>query len=96
MNQETQHETGEHSVNLVRLFMDIKKAKKELEAYIGFPKCQDCGWRLGSEITETCACGGEKRYNPIRHKAAFDRARELQYIISTNEAITNKGSQDER
>ena len=30
----------------------------ELSKYLGNPMCQDCGWKLGSLITENCPCLG--------------------------------------
>ena len=53
---------------------------EELAQYVGLPKCQDCGWKLGSEITNNCSCLGSLLEDdaPEKYKKAFDRARELQ------------------
>lgn len=49
------------------------------EEYEGLPKCQDCGWKLGTAITDNCSCLGAM--TPEREKLhieAFQRARRLQ------------------
>lgn len=43
------------------------------EKYVGLPKCQDCGWKLDTDITNSCLCS-----NPEKHRAAIKEARELQ------------------
>lgn len=61
--------------------MDVSDAESELSKYIGLPKCQDCGWKLGSDITDNCSCRGELTKEQLsKHETAFNRARELQAI----------------
>jgi hypothetical protein len=63
--------------------MTIDEVKKELETYIGTPKCMDCKWKLGTDITDYCSCNSKSR-DDEKHTAAFNRARELQAFISAN------------
>lgn len=62
--------------------MTKEEAQKELDVYVGIPMCQDCGWRLNTDITDNCSCSGphtpEKQ---VMHEKAFNRARELQKMI---------------
>jgi hypothetical protein len=62
--------------------------KEELSLYIGNPRCQGCGWKLGTDITDNCGCNGnmsvakgnlEERLQ--KYLKAFKRARELQAIV---------------
>jgi len=62
---------------------EFNKSRKELEAelalYIGIPKCQDCGWKLGTAITDNCGCRGRAfKIDHDLYKAGFKKARELQ------------------
>jgi hypothetical protein len=59
----------------------IKNARAELSQYIGKPMCQDCRWKLGTDITNHCSCMGNN-VDPEKHRIAFNRARQLQRIIS--------------
>lgn len=62
--------------------MTVDEAEKELRVYVGLPKCMDCGWKLGTDITNHCSCNSTNR-DDEKHCAAFNRARELQKIISS-------------
>lgn len=67
--------------------MTKAEAAKELEKYVGLPKCMDCGWRLGTDITNNCGCVCIGSVTPERkalYDAAFKRARELQAIVMDN------------
>jgi hypothetical protein len=65
-----------------------EEARLELAKYSGYPCCQDCKWKLGTEITNNCICmfgpGGRTPEQAARYEAAFDRARELQAIIGNS------------
>lgn len=59
---------------------------EELAQFVGIPKCMDCKWKLGTDITDNCGCCGEVTpEGQAKHDAAFNRARELQSIISQNQ-----------
>jgi hypothetical protein len=54
---------------------------RELDKYVGIPKCPDCRWKLGTDITDNCSCMGELTpERAAKHKAAFEDARRLQEI----------------
>jgi hypothetical protein len=62
--------------------MTAQEIKDELARYVGLPKCQDCGWKLGTEITNNCHCRRPFAPGQIeRYERAFNRARELQEMI---------------
>lgn len=49
--------------------------------YIGYPKCQDCGWKWGTKITDNCSCRPENLESEEARrlfKEGFDEARSLQ------------------
>jgi hypothetical protein len=79
--------SGEYFDFGVREALGVADARAELTKYIGYPKCQDCGWKLGTEITDNCSCcncsccGKDTVERLEKHVAAFNRARELQAII---------------
>ena len=58
-------------------------AEDELAQYVGVPKCMDCKWKLGSDITNNCGCVGVGA-DYAKYTAAFNRARELQAIVRAN------------
>ncbi len=58
---------------------ELASAEKELGMYIGKPKCMDCGWKLGTDITNYCSCNPSR--DDQKHLDAFNRARELQAIV---------------
>lgn len=60
--------------------MSEQELKQELSQYCGLPKCQDCGWKLGTDITDCCACMGSKR-DDCKHQSAYNKARELQGLL---------------
>lgn len=59
---------------------------EELKQYVGFPKCQDCGWKLGSDITNHCSCNTANR-DDEKHQKAFARARELQKLTMNDDLL---------
>jgi len=64
--------------------MTTPELEAELAQYVGLPKCQDCGWKWDTDITNNCHCRGE--ITPERqalYEKAFDRARFLQFQIFT-------------
>lgn len=61
----------------------VAEAEKELGRFVGTPKCMDCGWKLGTDITNHCSCNSANR-DDEKHTAAFNRARELQKFIRDN------------
>ena len=61
---------------------DLLAVERELAIYVGFPKCMDCKWKLGTDITNHCSCNPNR--DDKKHMAAFNRARELQSILSAN------------
>lgn len=58
--------------------------EKELSKYVGTPKCVDCGWKLGSDITNNCWCRG-KDVDREKYQKAFDRARQIQKMLYQQE-----------
>jgi hypothetical protein len=56
----------------------------ELSKYVGTPKCVDCGWKLGSDITNNCWCRG-KEVDQEKYQKAFDRARQSQKVAYQQE-----------
>lgn len=68
--------------------MTIAEAQQKLEKYVGLPKCQDCGWKLGTDITNYCACTGRQNEGitgaRILHEIALEHAIELRDFIRTN------------
>ena len=60
--------------------MNKQEAEEELKKYCGTPKCMDCKWKLGSDITKNCGCNGD-RADKEKFDKAFNRARELQRIV---------------
>lgn len=69
--------------------MTKEQAEQELEKYVGLPMCQDCGWKLGTDITNNCGCRSAM-FSTDREKynKAFLRARELQAIINGGNSPT--------
>lgn len=62
-------------------------AKEELAQYVGLPKCQDCGWKLGTAITNNCHCRGDMTPGRLlKYNAAFYLARKLQAMARGGEA----------
>ena len=57
--------------------------EQELAKYVGTPKCMDCKWKLGSDITDNCGCTGGAADHE-KYKKAFDRARYLQGVLAAN------------
>ena len=49
----------------------------ELADYVGTPKCQDCGWKLDTGLTNNCSCRGH-RADPEVFEMEFTLARYLQ------------------
>lgn len=76
--------------------LEIDKAITELEKYQGVPRCVDCGWKYGTDITKYCSC--IQSNNTPERKAkwlkALSRARELQAIVNAHHAESLKS--DER
>ena len=75
----------------------LSAAQRELSQYIGIPMCQDCKWKLGTDITNNCDCSGEMTPEQKgKHEAALKRARELQAIIAqlTEAKPQQKGQSD--
>ena len=60
---------------------DLLAIEKELSKYVGMPRCMDCKWALGSDITDNCGCVGNGADHE-KHKKAFDRARQLQGMLA--------------
>lgn len=66
--------------------MTKEEAGKALEEFTGSPRCSDCGWKTGTDITDNCPChvaqnGPNKdSVDPEKYKAAFQKARKLQKI----------------
>ena len=60
--------------------MNKNELKVELEQYVGLPKCIDCGWKLGTDITNHCPCNGEHAQHH-KYIKAITRAKFLQDIL---------------
>lgn len=62
--------------------MNLLDIEQELAKYVGLPKCQDCGWKLGTDITNNCACRGSLTPEQMhKYTVAFNCARQLQAML---------------
>jgi hypothetical protein len=68
-------------------------AEDELAQYVGTPKCMDCKWKLGSDITNNCGCV-RAGADFAKYNVAFNRARELQAIVKANVVMSDAPSGD--
>lgn len=61
---------------------DLDDALAEWHRYHGTPKCQDCGWKLGSMLTDNCSClGPHSPEQAALYQIAYDYARKLQALF---------------
>lgn len=61
---------------------DIDALRAEWNCYHGIPMCQDCKWKLGSMLTNNCACNGPRTVEQeALHEIGYKRARQLQALF---------------